>query len=514
MKIQRIAVSLARLTLAAIAAFALFRGVASAQSERRNDLTALIRQHAVWNPADFILGKLKSNRIVMLVDGGHGDPLYYRAVINSLNAWVSEHEEGANIKELPSKLFLFLEIDSARASALKRYSHTMNPVETIDPINFWGDQFTTGTIEFYNDLGTLQHRIDTYNSSRNSDAQISFDIIGPEKEIEFSDWTTEKRDRFLVYERDEYSSKRMTELLNAAPDAKALVFYSGARLLRGNVPKQSGSQKAMGRSLAQYLSESFGSQGGVYVCGQVDAVRSTWLDETILKIGATFAVDHSIFMGIPIEGNASFQPYDGSIYYFVQPRNARHTTNVCSENLVNYILDHIDVYADRTKDLYKGNLDIWLYYLSTVAVVDWHPVDHNNAHAIDSTIKAWKAWRKSAALDLVEDLSTLRYFKRCVDLIRTINQKQSTWHQIQLEKLVGFKVWFGDGASPQVRADSIWMYINRYRKPIVVDNLIQLLWVASKSESEKAVAVLKRETRMDFNTPKEWTSWWETQQPK
>ncbi len=149
-----------------------------------------------------------------------------------------------------------------------------------------------------------------------------------------------------------------------------------------------------------------------------------------------------------------------------------------------------------------------------MAVVDWHPVDHNNAHAIDGTIKAWKAWRKSAALDLVEDLSTLRYFKRCVDLIRTINQKQSTWHQIQLEKLVGFKVWFGDGASPQVRADSIWMYINRYRKPIVVDNLIQLLWVASKSESEKAVAVLKRETRMDFNTPKEWTSWWETQQPK
>jgi hypothetical protein len=261
MLIHRTAVSPTFIILAAIIASVLVGGDVSAQTERRNDLNALIRHHAVWDPADFILGKLRTNRIVMIADGGHGDPLYYRVVINSLNAWVSKHEETTDARDLPSKLFLFLEFDSMRASALKRYFQNMNPVEMIDPVNYWGDQCTTGTLEFYDDLRTLQHRIDAYNNGHTGDAQISCDIIGPEKEIDLNNWTTEKRDRFLVYERDEYSSRRITELLNAAPDAKALVFYSSARLLRGNVPKQAGSQKSMGRYLAQYLSESFGSQG-------------------------------------------------------------------------------------------------------------------------------------------------------------------------------------------------------------------------------------------------------------
>ncbi len=514
MVIHRTAISLPHFTLAAIVTIVLFGEGVSAQTERRDDLTALIRQHAAWDPAEFILDKLKTNRIVMIADGGHGDPLYYRAVIHSLNAWVSQHEESANVKDLPSKLFLFLEFDSTRAGGLKRYFRNGDPIEMMEPINFWGDQFTTGTLEFYDDLRTLQHRIDAYNNGRTGDAQISFDIIGPEKVIDLSNWTTEKRDRFFLSERDEYSSRRIIDLLNAAPEAKALVFYGGVHLQRENVLKQAGSQKSMGHYLAHYLSESFSAQGGVYTCGQIDAAKSSWLDEAVVKVGTTFAVDHSIFTGVPIEGNSSFPPYDGSIYYFVPPRNARHITNVCSENLVDYILDHIDLYTDSTKEFYRGTLETWLYYLSTVAAVDWHPVDHGNAHAIDSTIKAWKEWRKSASLDVVEDLSTLGYFKRCVDHIRTINQKQSTWHQIQLEKLVGFKVWFGDGASPQLRADNIWTYINKYRKPIVVDNLIQLLWVGSKSENEKAVAILKKETGMDFNTAKQWSSWWETQQSK
>src|ERR1039458_4832157 len=196
MLIHKTAVSLPHFIRTAIVVFVLLGGDASGQTERRNDLTALIRQHAVWDPADFILDKLKTNRIVMVADGGHGDPLYYRVVINSLNAWVSKHEEAPNIKELPSKLFLYLEFDSTGANGLKRYFQNGNPVETMGPASFWGDQFTTGTLEFYGDLRNLRHRIDTYNSGRIGDAQIDFDIIGPEKEIDLSNWTTEKRDRF------------------------------------------------------------------------------------------------------------------------------------------------------------------------------------------------------------------------------------------------------------------------------------------------------------------------------
>ena len=68
--------SLMRLIHVGILASTLLAVSISAQTERRNDLTALIKQHAVWDPAEFILDKLKTNRIVMIADAGHGDPLY------------------------------------------------------------------------------------------------------------------------------------------------------------------------------------------------------------------------------------------------------------------------------------------------------------------------------------------------------------------------------------------------------------------------------------------------------
>jgi hypothetical protein len=139
-------------------------------------------------------------------------------------------------------------------------------------------------------------------------------------------------------------------------------------------------------------------------------------------------------------------------------------------------------------------------------------LDHGNARAVDSTINAWKKWRQSTTFDAVDGIATLSYFKRYTNLIRTINQKQSTWHQIQIEKFIGFKIWYGDDASPQVRGDGYWNSIVKYKKPVVVDNLVQLLWVASKSERVGAIAVLKKETGMDFNSAKEWTLWWEAQQ--
>ncbi len=481
------------------------------QNERRDDVTALIDRNAVWDPAEFLLAKIKTHRIVMVADEGRGDPLYYGAVIGAINDWISKHEQTVAETGLPSKLFLFLEFDSTRAGAVERYFQNGDPVELIDPANFWGDQFTTGTLRFYAALRKIRRRIDAFNSGRAAGEQLGIEIVGPEKNIDLATWTTEKRENFFIHEREEYTSRRIKEVLDKAPDTKALVLYGAAHLLKGNLPKQAGNQKATGFYLAHYLSESFGGQGGVYICGQVDVTKSSWVDQAIVHVGRTFAVDHSIFTGVPVDGSASFQPFDGSIYYFAPPRYVRSITNVCSENLVNYIVSNIDAYKDSTKEFYRGKLDTWLYYLSTVAAVDWHPLDHGNARAVDSTVAAWKAWRQSSNLDVVEDISTLHYFRRSVDLIRTINQKQSTWHQIQIEKFVGFKVWFGEGASPQVRGDSIWASINRYRKPIVVDNLIQLLWVASPSEHEKAIEVLKRETGMDLSTAEEWTAWWETE---
>jgi hypothetical protein len=515
MPIIRILFSLTRLT--GITVLVLLSRSLFAQTERCSDLTTVIKQHAAWDPADFVLEKLRANRVVMVEDAGHGDPLYYKVIISSLNKWISKHEQWSfenQTRDLPKKLFLALEIDSIGVNRLKRYFQSGNGIETITPMNFWGDQFTTGTLEFYADLRTLRGRIDAYNHLHSGDNQISFDIIGPEKVLDLSNWTSEKRDNFFVFERDEYSSTRIKELLEAAPDAKILVYYGGAHLQRGSVPKEAGNVRASGHFLAHYLSESFGSRGGVYVCSQVDAFQSGWLDEAVMKIGKTFAVDHSIFTGRPVNADAWIPPSDGAIYEFASPRKPTHISRVLSENLVDYILEHIDGYTDSTNEFYRGTVQTFFYYLCTAAVRDWNPSTFRNTDAVDSTIKAWKEWRKSTTLDIVGGLSSLEYFKRYVERIRSTADPVSTQYQRRLAQFIGFKVWFHSGASPQVRADSTWRYILKYRKPIVIENLIHLLWVASKGENDKALAILKEETGENFTRAKEWSTWWEAQKMK
>jgi hypothetical protein len=486
----------------------------SAQTNWTNDLIERINQYAVWDPADFILDKLCKNRIVMLGDGGHGDPLYSRVVISSLNHWISAWERDEvrdGLAGLPPKIFLFLEMDSVRADALKQYFQTGNPIQTIAPVRFLGDQFTTGTLEFYNDLRMLSLRVDKYNRSNRRKSPLSFDVVGPEKVIDVSNWTIAKRDSFFVWQRDEYSSAKVIDLLERVSDAKALLYYGDAHLIAEKTQK-SERANSLGYFLAHYLKESFAAKGGAYTCGQLEVSANPRYYHGISKIGKTFAINNSILTGIAIEPNASFQPRNGTIFHFAAPRHSAHLSTLLSENLVDYILDTIDAYKDNANEFYRGLLDTWLFYLSNLAVVDFNQLNHANASAVDSTIKAWKKWRSSTRIDLVEELSSLRYFKRYVDLIRASDQRKATWYQMRLGQLTGFKVWFPNDVSPQVRADSIWTYINRYRKPIVTQSLINMLWIGSKAENEKAQIVLKKETGQNCRNAKEWTEWWEAQQ--
>jgi hypothetical protein len=319
------------------------------------------------------------------------------------------------------------------------------------------------------------------------------------------------RDSFFVYERDEFSSSKIKDLLDRAPEAKALIYYGEAHLQRENAPKPTDKGQLLGYYLGHYLSETFSSTGGIYTCGQFDVSVSPWFDCAVTKIGKTFAIDHSIFSGVAIGIDAKFPIEDGAIYYFTQPHQLRPILMLFSERIVDYILSHIDTYKNGTNVFTRGILSTWLYYLSNINATISQPLDYKNEFAVDSTVKAWKQWRRDTKLDIVGDLSSLQYFKRSVDRIRTTNDPQSTRYQMQLAQLIGFKVWFQSGASSQIRADSIWSFIEKYHKAIIIENLINLLWIGSDSEIQKSLDFLKKETGQKFNNPKEWTSWWRSQ---
>lgn len=156
-----------------------------------------------------------------------------KTVTDFLNYWTDNLEKGIKQdgnSEYPSRLYLVLEADSEMVAGIYRFIESGNPYEVIDPDLFMGYQFTTGMIEFYYDLGRICKRIELINKTVPANKRVSFRIFGPEKIIDISNWTTEKRDQYFLKERDEYSSRQVIDLLEKDPDAKALIFYGGSHL--------------------------------------------------------------------------------------------------------------------------------------------------------------------------------------------------------------------------------------------------------------------------------------------
>jgi hypothetical protein len=484
---------------------------APAQTERRDDLTTLIKQHASWNPGEFILDKLRINRIVMIADAEHGVGLYHKVIINSLDLWLAAWEnsrQGSPPSDLPARLFLVLEMNSLDVLSLEEYFITGDLMKMVTPEKLAGN-FTTADLEFYNDLRNLKHRVDQFNKNHGAIKTINFDVVGPEKVINYDVWTEKRRDQFFAYERDEYSSSKIIALLDSVSDAKALTYYGGAHIARQKEPKL-GENEGWGYYMAHYLSDHFPSSGGLYTCQQIPVPRFTWNDEAVRKVARTFAIDHSFLRGVAISPGSYFWPSDGVIYHFLIPHESARISTIRSENLADVVLAKMRSFTDTTKPWQKRNLGLCFDYLSKLALTEVRSSDVANRNAIDSTIRAWDAWQQSTTLDVVKDLSSMGYFTQILDQMSRSDGGKFAQYEGWIAQLTGFRVWLPPNASKQERLDALSHWITKYHKPILIDNLIRLLWIGSRDEIERARVILKKETGENFDTAKQWTRWWES----
>ena len=478
------------------------------QIQREEDIISLIKEKANWNYPDFVLNKIKSNKIVMLADEGHGAGIYLQTVIEVLNDWVNTYET-ASIKGenqiIPKKLFLVLEQDSVNDQDLRRYFVSGDLSNVVSPRGFWNYQFSNATLEFLTDLRSLRLHIDSLNGGRLKNAPLQFDIFCPEKTLSDPNWTVEKREKYFVYERDEYSSAKVIKLLEDQNDAHALIFYGGGHLFLGQQQK---TQNGKGYYLAHYLHERFQKEGGVYTCDQVSIPQAQWLDDAFKKIDCPFAIDDSCWQDVPIVLRKAFPHLDGAIFHIKSPDPSWHLSRFLSENMIDLILQNIDKNKNIRNEFQRGNLQGWLPYLSTFTDKDYYiSVKTDDSLAVETAINEIKHWRQSTKVDVVADIVNMSIWKRLVDRIRNNPDPKSTWYQMLLGDYIGFTVWYQNGASPQIRSDAIWKYIERYKKYITIDNLILVLWIGTTKEKEKALAALKQESGQKYQTPKEWAHW-------
>jgi len=483
----------------------------------RNDqkqLERIVLARSDQNINQSLLKRLKTDRIVMLSDGEHGQRLYFQKLIALLNHWVDDME--AQNRENPTQisppdLTLILEMDSLEIGKINEGMKIDDYFGIIEPTFIAGGIFTTAYLEFYHDLGILKKRVDELNKSAGMSAKIRFNFYGPERPIDINrdNWSLGKRDSFFLYERDEYSSQKVIDLLDRNPDTKALIYYGPGHLEKNRTFKIASVPKVRGYFIAHYLTDHFAKKGGIGLIDQIPlTVMVKYCGETFAKPGSSYIIDNSVIKRIPEVGR-KWRHTDATIVWFEEAFAPKNIQWVWSERIVGMIFEHLDEYRNINNEFDVMTLGPLFQYLYIISGRKFMGIDFKNQAAVDNEILKWKTWFRTARLDVVAGIEKLSYWKQLISLMNdtTDFEKWDHYERI-LYRAAGFQPIQIEGLSEIELADKYSKKLQANRKRLVVENLVHMLWVASDPEKKKAFAVLSRETGKDFKTAKEWTVWW------
>ena len=245
---------------------------------------------------DLLIDNLRAKKIIMLGDGEHGNGYYMRLVTGFLDRWLDQLEkEKASLSSqgeaqkrdlllhpLPKKIILFIETDSIEVDTIRHYMYTSNILNwlmgALHNETKWGGLrggISMDKIEYFNNLKRIEERVRKLNTQDESHP-YDFRIIGAEgvPPIDFimTKDTTMRRERrqqtrkeifeYFVNQRDEISSSNIRKALGTNSDYKALIFYGTGHLLRGRQNKAKigyieGVNTAYGYCMAHYLDQHY-----------------------------------------------------------------------------------------------------------------------------------------------------------------------------------------------------------------------------------------------------------------
>ncbi len=476
-------------------------GVSHSQTYLEKDIQNLIKNNCQYDVNKFILDKVDNNRVVMIADAGHGNHIFMQTLIDFLNYWIDNINRNESKKR---NLYLILESDSNQINRINKYFSSNNPYDLLNPEFIFGYQFTSAIIEFFSDLRKIHIKIETINKNLTDEKKISFKLLGPEKIIDLNNWSYEKRDEFFLHERDEYSSNQIINLLEKDSTATALIFYGGQHLITNKTKKLQNRQEE-GYFLGYYLSEHFKGNGGYYSIDQLQAER---LNDSYKFTNENYMLENKIFEGTVIPNDMQPQGTDVTIILFNQNIRQPHISQIWSDNLVDCFLNNVKDYMNLGSEFNKGIVSSWVYYLSIISGNKFENINFNDSADVNKEINKWKNWRNNKKINFADEIINLNLIKNRIKLFEESDYPAANWYDYNLWNMLNAKVWDNRNASSKIRAKSYYDYIEKYSKPIIADNLINLLWVGTAEEKEKAVEYLKKNFSEDFNTAKEWTEWW------
>lgn len=485
------------------------------KQDTESELSDDIENHARFDLNDFVLEKLEQNRIVMVADAWHGRRLYLQSVIGILNYWLD-----ANISDAASRgprcpeLILVLESDSLQVKDVEKYGVSHDPTDVLDIRHMGSTKFTTAKMEFYYDLGEIQKRVHEYNQTCGDDRRIKLSLFGPEKHLDLSNWSSAKREQFFVHERDEYSSQRLAAHLEQHPESKALVFYGEAHLERARLAKGIESEPAEGYFLAHYLTQTFGDNGGVYVLGQIQVgLGGGSFADLFAAPRMSYGLDNTVFPYEYHANDSGITAKDGWLVLFEQYAPSMPVYQIYSERLLRLVVHNLSEIADTANEFnryYWGAVGAYLEMIPDSSSAKPYRL---NSPRPDETIKAWQQWADTTDVGYVASIVSLDLWNRMVDRLSEADPSEVPYYIQRLNYSLGAQnalEWGENIPPPQDVAEQYREHLRIWRKEIVVERLVHMLWACTDEEREDAVAVLKKETGQEFKTAKEWMVWWST----
>jgi hypothetical protein len=485
---------------------------------------------------DLLIDNLRTKRIIMLGDAKHGNGYYMRLVTGLLDRWLDQLEkertllssQGETQKRdqplypLPKKLILFIEADSERTDTIRHYLQTgnisnwlMRAIQSETKLGGLRIGISMDNIEFFRNLKRIEERIRKLNI-QDASHPYDFRIIGPEGippyDLIMTKDSTLLRERYQQFEkarfeyfvrqRDEVSSNTIRKTLDTNPDYKALIFYSTAHLLLGRQNKArweapKGIDTAYGYFMAHYLDQYF-SRDSVSIFFSWNYLKRPYSGIEELERSATTPDYYVYCKPIP--------PAQCPLEII----NCQTTLRVLFELMKKYGLGNSEeeqvyalIYTNRLafqlkRSYLNSRPDVrpWLDSLRRYAQDTSRVGNKRKVEIADKLIKGFDAIQNINSLDkwIAMPLNDGPYY---LPILKRVLTNMPSIEYEQLEKLS--------------LNEDLKSIILSCKEDLINYFLINLLWIGTHDETNRARKELILRTGLKLRTAEEWSAWWRTQ---
>jgi hypothetical protein len=487
-----------------------------------------------------VLDNLRSKRIVMIGDAYHEHGYYMRMVTGVLDQWLDQLEKektsspskqagqgiGQLVHLLPKKLILFVERDSIGMSAQNRYMQTGDIQSWLEYTFYheynYGRQpggTSIDIIEYLNTLKRIQERVSRLNA-HNVPHPYDFRIIGAESTPPFKPPpltrdTAAYREQYrqlqktkfewFAYKRDELSSDNVRKVLKENPDYKALIFYGTAHLFRGRQDKAVmgggtplGIDSAYGYFIASYLDQYFSRDSvSIFLPYNRPETRNPEFQELEHR---QLSSDYHIFCRPipPVPSPLEIVNCQATLRAFFELMKRNGSGKSDEEQM--YFRSYARRLGFQLQRSYLNSKPDARSWLDSMRKYTWDSSQTAIAKRVEVADKLIKNFDAIKNIDSLEKWMTLPmrdtsyYLTMLASVLANLPSQGDTIEKRQIPHV---------SLNEETRA-----LIHRGKEDLVEYFLVNLLWIGTPDEKNRARKELMEKTKLKFTTEQEWSDWW------